>query len=128
MYCKNCGNKNNFWVIVTDYRPLELWEFENGILSRYCQKDTGDVQTKIECAMCGSDDVVREGFDFSMYSERPLVILPEAEWEEKISKYKRREEFEEVEEEIEDENEKEEKGEEENREKTEDKKDEKEQG
>lgn len=101
MICRNCGNKNGFLIVITDYKPLELWEFNQGALTRYCQKDTGDMEVLIQCASCGKNDVDQEGFDISMYSENPLVILSDDEWEKKINEYKKetKEENEESEEE-----------------------------
>jgi len=89
MECKNCGNKAGFMAIVTDYKPLELWEFNEGSLTRYCQKDSGDTEMSVQCAACGSDDVDQEGFDTSMYTDRPLVILSEEEWEGKTGEFKK---------------------------------------
>ncbi len=104
MLCKNCGNKNGFLTVVTDYKPLEMWEFNQGALTRYCQKDTGDMEIEVQCAACGSTDVDQEGFDTLMYSENPLVILSDEEWDKKLSEYKKEqpEEQEESEEEQED--------------------------
>lgn len=101
MLCRNCGNKNVFLTVITDYKPLEMWEFNQGALTRYCQKDTGDIEVTIQCASCGSNDVDREGFDILMYSENPLVILSDDEWDKKLSEYRKEqpEEQEEVEEE-----------------------------
>jgi len=91
MICKNCGNKNGFMAIVTDYKPLELWEFNEGSLTRYCQKDSGDVEMTVQCAACSSEDIDREGFDGSEYTDRPLVILGDDEWDEKSNSYKKEE-------------------------------------
>ncbi len=91
MNCKNCGNKSGFVAVVTDYKPLELWEFNEGSLTRYCQKDAGDTEMSIQCAACGSDDIDQEGFDTSMYTDRPLVILSDAEWDGKSGEYKKAE-------------------------------------
>ncbi|MCX8092741.1 MAG: hypothetical protein N3E50_01080 [Candidatus Goldbacteria bacterium] len=102
MLCRNCGNKNGFLTVVTDYKPLEMWEFNQGALTRYCQKNTGDMEVEIQCAACGSNDVDQEGFDVLMYTENPLVILSDEEWDKKINEYKKEmpeEEVEEVEEE-----------------------------
>ncbi|MCX7698398.1 MAG: hypothetical protein N2114_02895 [Candidatus Goldbacteria bacterium] len=89
MLCRNCGNKNGFLTVVTDYKPLEMWEFNQGALTRYCQKNTGDMEVEIQCAACGSDDVDQEGFDVLMYTENPLVFLSEDEWDKKINEYKK---------------------------------------
>ncbi|MBP7791794.1 MAG: hypothetical protein KA120_01905 [Candidatus Goldbacteria bacterium] len=89
MFCKNCGNKNGFLTVITDYKPLEMWEFNQGALTRYCQKDSGDMEVTVQCASCGSTDVDQEGFDIMMYSENPLVILSDEEWDKKLSEYKK---------------------------------------
>jgi len=92
MICKNCGNKEGFLVMVTDYKPLELWEFNEGALTRYCQKDAGDIEMSLQCGACGSEDVDAEGFDSSSYTDRPLVILSDDEWEKKNEELKKEEE------------------------------------
>lgn len=97
MKCKNCGNKAGFMAVVTDYKPLELWEFNEGSLTRYCQKDSGDTEMSIQCSACGSEDIDQEGFDTPMYTDRPLVILSEGEWEQKTSEFKKSEPAEEEE-------------------------------
>lgn len=112
MICKKCGNKNGFLVMVTDYKPLELWEFDEGALTRYCQKDAGDMEMNLQCGVCGSDDIDAEGFDMSMYTDRPLVILSDGEWGEKTDELKQKEEEKEKEEEAKAEAEEEESGEE----------------
>jgi hypothetical protein len=91
MNCRSCGNKTGFLVMVTDYKPLELWEYAGGTFTRYYQKDSGDIETSIQCATCGSDDVDTEGQDTENYSDRPLVILSEGEWEEKTAEFKKEE-------------------------------------
>ncbi len=123
MICKQCGNKNGFLVMVTDYKPLELWEFDEGALTRYCQKDAGDMDMNLQCGICGSDDIDAEGFDMSMYTDRPLVILSDGEWGEKTDELKQKEEEKEKKEEKAEEEEAEEE-EESGEEKEEDKEDE----
>ena len=91
MLCKNCSNKEGFLVMVTDYKPLELWEFNEGTLTRYNQKDSGDMEVSFQCAACGSDNIDREGFEMGMHSDRPLVILSDEEWEEKLDALKKEE-------------------------------------
>jgi hypothetical protein len=113
MICKKCGNKGGFLAVVTDYKPLELWEFNEGSLTRYCQQDSGDMEMAVECAVCGSKSIEREGFDQEMYTDRPLVILQDDEWEKETAKYKKEEEA--AEEEAEEEKAGEEKAEEENK-------------
>lgn len=96
MICKKCGNKGGFLAVVTDYKPLELWEFNEGSLTRYCQQDSGDMEMAVECASCGSKSIEREGFDQEMYTDRPLVILQDDEWEKETEKYKKTEAAEEA--------------------------------
>ncbi|MEI7640197.1 MAG: hypothetical protein WCJ46_01630 [bacterium] len=91
MICKNCGNKTGFMSIVTDYKPMELWEFIDGVLTRYCQKDSGDNQESVQCASCGSEEIDREGFETAMSDDRPLVIMGDEEWEQKINEFKKEE-------------------------------------
>lgn len=112
MLCRKCGNKNGFLTVITDYKPLEMWEFNQGALTRYCQKDTGDIEIEVQCAACGSTDVDQEGFDILMYSENPLVILSDEEWDKKLSEYKKEQPDEEEDEDKEEEEEEEEKKEE----------------
>ncbi len=114
MLCRNCGNKNGFLTVVTDYKPLEMWEFNQGALTRYCQKDTGDMEVSIQCASCGSTDVDQEGLDVLMYTENPLVILSDEEWDKKLNEYKK-----EIPEEPEETEEEKEKNQEENKESSE---------
>ncbi len=97
MNCRNCGNKAGFLMMVTDYKPLELWEFAGGTFTRYNQKDSGDMETSVQCAVCGSDDIDTEGVDTANYSDKPLVILSEDEWEGKTGEFKKEEPAEEEE-------------------------------
>jgi hypothetical protein len=91
MNCRKCGNKAGFLMMVTDYKPLELWEFAGGTFTRYNQKDSGDMETSVQCAVCGSDDIDTEGVDTANYSDKPLVILSEDEWEGKTNEFKKEE-------------------------------------
>ena len=88
MRCKKCGSKEGFLLMVTDYKPLELLEFNEGELTRYNQKDSGDMEIEIQCAACGSNDLDKDDFDINDYSERPLVGLSDEEWEEKLNEFK----------------------------------------
>jgi hypothetical protein len=98
MKCNKCGNNGGFYVNVTDYKPLEMWEFSEGSMTRYCQKDAGDNEMDVVCASCGSDDVDFEGFDKENYTDRPLVILSDDEWDGKVAENKTEEAAEENEE------------------------------
>ncbi len=101
MICKKCGNKNDFLVMITDFKPLELWTFKDGLLTRYTKKDeeAGYLDVKIQCTKCGADtkEIDREGFDFVTYTERPLVILSEEDWEAKEKDFKKPPNIEELE-------------------------------
>ncbi len=77
--------------MVTDYKPLELWEFAGGTFTRYNQKDSGDMEKSIQCAVCGSDNIDTEGVDTENFSDKPLVILSEDEWEGKTAEFKKEE-------------------------------------
>jgi hypothetical protein len=91
MNCRNCGNKAGFLMMVTDYKPLELWEFAGGTFTRYNQKDSGDLETSVQCAVCSSDDIDTEGVDTANYTDKPLVILSEDEWQGKTDEFKKEE-------------------------------------
>jgi hypothetical protein len=73
MLCKKCGNKIDFLVIITDFKPLELWTFKDGLLTRYTKKDeeAGFLDVKIQCTKCGADtkEIDKEGFDFTNYTD-----------------------------------------------------------
>ncbi len=101
MVCKKCGNKNDFLVMITDFKPLELWTFKDGLLTRYTKKDeeAGYLDVKIQCPKCGADtkEIDREGFDFATYTERPLVILSEEDWETREKDFKKAPSIEELE-------------------------------
>lgn len=93
MICKKCGNKNDFLVMITDFKPLELWTFKDGLLTRYTKKDeeAGYLDVKIKCTKCGADtkEIDKEGFDFVKYHERPLVILSDEDWAEREKNFKK---------------------------------------
>ena len=58
-------------------------------MTRYCHKDTGDMEIEVQCACWGSTDIDQEGFDTLMYPENPLVILSDEEWDKKLAEYKK---------------------------------------
>jgi len=89
MKCNSCGANAGFLVMVTDYKPLEMWEFVDGSVTRYCQQDAGDQEMNVQCGACGSDDVDYEGFDRENYTDKPLVQLSDTEWEQKLAEYKK---------------------------------------
>jgi hypothetical protein len=84
MECRGCGNKDKFQVVVTDYKPMEIWEFEGGALKRYCQPDSGDVEMEIACAKCGSDDVDAQGLGLEEASKASLTALSDVAWDQKV--------------------------------------------
>ena len=84
MECRSCGSKNKFQALVTDYKPMEVWEFEGTELSRFAQPDAGDLEVKISCLKCGSDDVDKQGFDVETASTKKLVTLSDEAWDEKV--------------------------------------------
>ena len=84
MECRACGNKDKFQALVTDYKPMEVWEFAGGELTRYAQPDSGDLEVKVSCLKCGSADVDKMGFDVDAYASKKLVSLSDEAWDEKV--------------------------------------------
>jgi hypothetical protein len=84
MECRSCGSKNKFQAIITDYKPLEVWEFEGAEVTRYAQPDAGDLEVKVSCLKCGSEDVDKQGFDVEAATSKKLVTLSDEAWDEKI--------------------------------------------
>lgn len=85
MLCKNCGNRKSFQSLITYYEPVEIWEFnEKGTLERYNQPETGDLEIKLSCPVCNSEDVDHEEFDIKTFVESPLHRLDGDKWESKI--------------------------------------------
>ena len=83
MECRSCGNKEKFEALITDYKPMEIWEFAGGELTRYSQPDAGDLQVKLSCLKCGGADVDRQGFGVDEYGAKKLVSLSDEAWDEK---------------------------------------------
>ncbi|MCD4813128.1 hypothetical protein K8S19_05495 [bacterium] len=85
MICKKCGNRKNFQSLVTYYEPVEIWEFDDsGMMERYNQPETGDLDIKLSCPKCNSEDIDAEGYDIKTFVERPLHRLDGDKWDEKI--------------------------------------------
>ena len=84
MECRACGAKDKFQVVVTDYKPMEVWEFAGSELSRFNQADSGDLDVEISCLKCGSEDVDKQGFDVESYSSKKLTSLSDEAWDEKV--------------------------------------------
>ncbi len=85
MKCNACGNRKNFQALVTYYEPVEIWEFnDKGGLERYNQPETGDLDIKLSCPACNSEDLDNEGFDIRTFVESPLHRLDGDQWEAKI--------------------------------------------
>jgi len=62
MECRSCGSKAKFQALVTDYKPMEIWEFAGAEVTRYAQPDAGDLEVKISCLKCGSECIEVHGF------------------------------------------------------------------
>jgi hypothetical protein len=84
MECRACGAKNKFQVVVTDYKPMEVWEFAGTEVTRFSQPDSGDMEVQITCLKCGSADVDKQGFDVEAYASKKLVQLSDEAWDEKV--------------------------------------------
>jgi hypothetical protein len=84
MECRSCGSKTKFQAVITDYKPLEIWEFAGGDVTRFVQPDAGDLEAKISCLKCGSEDVDKQGFDMDSFQGKKLVTLSDEAWDEKV--------------------------------------------
>lgn len=74
MQCNHCGNKKAFKAMITDYKPLEIWEFEgNGKMRRYFNPAGGECEIKIACATCDSEDVDYEDFEIEDFCSYPAI-------------------------------------------------------
>lgn len=85
MECRSCGNKTKFQAVVTDYKPMEVWEFEGESLKRFNQPDSGDQEIKVACLKCGSEDVDNQGFKLEGFDQAPLETLSDDDWDAKVS-------------------------------------------
>ncbi len=84
MECRSCGSKDKFQALITDYKPMEVWEFAGAELTRYSQPDAGDLEVKLSCLKCGSTDVDKQGFDVESFASKKLVSLSDEAWDEKV--------------------------------------------
>jgi hypothetical protein len=84
MECRSCGAKTKFQALITDYKPMEIWEFNGAELVRFSQPDTGDLEVKLTCLKCGSDDVDKQGFDVESFTTKKLQTLSDEAWDEKV--------------------------------------------
>jgi hypothetical protein len=84
MECRSCGNKDKFQVVITDYRPMEIWEFSGGEMTRYNQPDSGDIDIEASCLKCGSDDVDSQGFNMEDFEKKKLQTLSDEAWDQKV--------------------------------------------
>ena len=85
MICNHCGNTKKFQALITYYEPVEIWEFnEQGALARFNQPDTGDLEVRLACPVCNSEDINAQGFDVKTFVESPLQRLDGDQWEAKV--------------------------------------------
>jgi len=84
MECRGCGNKEKFQAVITDYRPMEVWEFAGSELTRYNQPDSGDISIEVSCLKCGSDDVDNQGMNLEEFSKSKLNTLSDEAWDAKV--------------------------------------------
>ncbi len=85
MICNHCGNQKKFQALVTYYEPVEIWEFDDqGKLNRYNQPDTGDLDIRLACPVCNSEDIDTQGWDEKTFVESPLHRLDGDQWEQKV--------------------------------------------
>lgn len=84
MECRGCGNKEKFQVVVTDYHPMEIWEFNVAELTRFNQPDSGDLDIQVSCLKCGKEDVDTQGFKLEDYAKNKLTTLSDEAWDLKV--------------------------------------------
>ncbi len=84
MECRGCGSKTKFQAVITDYKPLEIWEFAGAEMTRFNQPDSGDLDIEVSCLKCGSEDVDKQGFDMDSFQSKKLVTLSDEAWDEKV--------------------------------------------
>ena len=84
MECRSCGNKEKFQALITDYRPMEVWEFAGAELTRYMQPDSGDLSVELSCLKCGSKEVDAQGFKTEEYEKQKLATLSDEAWDQKV--------------------------------------------
>lgn len=84
MECRSCGNKEKFQALITDYRPMEVWEFAGAELTRYNQPDSGDLSVEVSCLKCGGKDVDPQGLKTEEYEKHKLSTLSDEAWDAKV--------------------------------------------
>lgn len=85
MICNKCGNQKKFQAVVTYYEPVELWEFnDNGSVTRFNQPETGDLDIKLSCPVCNSEDIDTQGYNVQSFVENPLTRLNGDQWDAKV--------------------------------------------
>jgi hypothetical protein len=86
MICKKCGQQKSFQSLITYYEPVEIWEYnDQGALTRFNQPDTGDLEVKLSCPKCNSEDIDPQGYDIKTFVESPLQRLDGDQWEAKVT-------------------------------------------
>ena len=84
MECRGCGNKEKFQVVITDYRPMEIWEFAGAEMTRFNQPDSGDLDIEVSCLKCSSDDVDAQGMNLEEFDKKKLQTLSDEAWDKKV--------------------------------------------
>ncbi|MES2201740.1 MAG: hypothetical protein V4498_05770 [candidate division FCPU426 bacterium] len=84
MECRSCGNKEKFQAVITDFHPMEVWEFAGAELTRFNQPDSGDLSIEVSCLKCGKDEVDAQGFNLEEYAKKKLVTLSDDAWDTKV--------------------------------------------
>jgi hypothetical protein len=84
MECRSCGNKEKFQAVVTDFRPMEIWEFTGTELTRFNQPDSGDLSIEVSCLKCGADDVDNQGMNLEEFQKAKLQTLSDDAWDQKV--------------------------------------------
>lgn len=85
MICNNCKNQKKFQAVVTYYEPVEIWEFnDDGSMARFNQPETGDLDIKLSCPVCNSDDIDSQEYNIQSFVENPLTRLDGEGWDKKI--------------------------------------------
>jgi hypothetical protein len=84
MECRGCGNKEKFQVVITNYHPMEIWEFSGAEMTRFNQPDSGDLDIQVSCLKCASEDVDPQGFKLEEYEGKKLTTLSDEAWDKKV--------------------------------------------
>lgn len=85
MICNQCKNQKKFQSVVTYYEPVEIWEFnDDGTMARFNQPETGDLDIKLSCPVCNSEDIDTQGYNIQSFVENPLTRLDGEAWDNKV--------------------------------------------